>query len=311
MSISKSSVSGQMATPIGDKLLEYLHDYMIFAPQFFQNVAGENKQLQQIKQTANDRRPKMFDASKYIKRPYQRGETLRIPNIPRLHAQDKQEGVEISDQGLTIGNVSLTITMHKYVSVVIEDGADAYDNISLADDMIKREAKALAEAFEDSVLSLFDDFTSEIGSGVGDVITFDDFATMNKTFFKRGVNLDHTNAWAVLTPEQYAVLATQRDEYQFAADKALGTFNSGRIIETPHGIYALRSNRLQSSGGAASGLCFTENAMMAAFAILPRGEKSRDSRKVGTRYYADFMAGVAKLRDEEGIHLNFDSDSAV
>jgi len=303
--ITKSSLSSQMSSPIASRLIEYLHDYMIFAPQFFDSETSDLIPVD----NPYDRRPKIFDASRYINRPCHKGETIRIPYIPRLYAQDKQEGVEITDQGFTVSNVSLTITMHKYVSVVLEDSAEVFDNANLADEMAKREAKALAEAFEDSVIGLFDDFTITSGEGVGDVLTFDDFAGFNKTFFQNGVNLDNTQAWAVLTPDQYANLATQRDEHHFSGEKGVNTFNSGRIIETPHGIYALRSNRLQSSGGVAHGLCFTENAMMCAFAIVPRFEKDRDSRKVGTRFYADFMAGVAKLRDEEGIHLMYDADS--
>jgi hypothetical protein len=304
--VTKSDLSSQLANPVADKLLEHLYDYMIFAPQFFDTSAGKPMKVDE-----GDRRPRIFDASKYIQRAYSKGETIKIPNIPRLHALDKQGNVEITDQSLNVTTVSLTITMHKYVSVVIEDAADAFDNTKLADEMAKREAKALAEAFEDSIIALFDDFTTSVGTGVGDVLTFDDFATLNKIFFQNGVNLDHTPAWAILTADQYANLATQRDEYRLGGDKGSSSFNSGRIIETPHGIYAMRSNRLQSAGGAATGLCFTENALMTAFAIKPRFEENRDPRKVGTRFYADFMAGVAKLRDEEGINLNYDADSVI
>lgn len=307
--LTKTGMKNQMGSPVADRIMEYLYDYMIFAPQFF---SKDGDSISALESTAvNDGRPKIFDASKYIKRPYSKGDTIRIPNIPRLYAKDKQEGIEITDQGFSVGTVPLTITMHKYVSVVLEDSAEAFDNTSISNEMLKSEARALAEAFEDSIISTFNDFTNVAGNGLGDVLTFDDFAGFNRTFFKNGVNLDNTKAWAVLTPEQYAYLATQRDEYQVSGDKAASSFNSGRIIETPHGIRALRSNRLQTSGGVATGLCFTENALMTAFAILPRFEENRDSRKVGTRFYADFMAGVAKMRDEEGIKLNFDSDSIV
>ncbi len=302
--ITRSSLSAQFSNPVADKILEYLYDYLIFAPQFFDAEHGNL-----ISQDPMDKRPKIFDASKYVKRAYSRGETIKIPNIPRLYAQDKLADTEITDQSLNVSSVSLTITTHKYVSVVLEDSAEAFDNTAMVEEMAKREARALAEAFEDSVIATFGDFATVNGGGVGDVLSFDDFAVWNRTFFKKGVNLDHSPAWAILTPEQYSVLATTRDEFTVAGEKGLGTFNSGRIIETPHGIYALRSNRLSSSGGSATGLCFTENALMCAFAIMPRFVETRDDRKVGIRFYADFMAGVAKLRDEEGIRLNFDADS--
>ena len=67
--IGRSSMKNQDANPIADKIMEYLYDYMIFAPQFFDTESGEP-----TKQTPNDdKRPKIFDASKYVKRAYSKG----------------------------------------------------------------------------------------------------------------------------------------------------------------------------------------------------------------------------------------------
>lgn len=297
--ITNSTISAQQVTALNERVLMYLHDFFLFGGGFFSNADIPTE-------TPAGRIP-IYDATSQILKGGSKGETINIPIMGRTFAKDKLPNLPIVNQTQSVTTVSLTLNKHKYVSCLVEDFAKIFDNVNLINNLAKSQAQALAEAFEDDILALFTGFSHSVGSGSGSNLSFDDLATANQILFDNGINPDlDGGAHAILSHYTYRTLSKARDEYQVGGSKGVEGFNKGKILETPHGIHLHRSARVPVASSACKQAVITKDAIMCGFGIRPRTQKEYVITEIGEIILSDVVYGVAELRDEAGVLLNFD-----
>jgi hypothetical protein len=223
-------------------------------------------------------------------------------------AKDKQANVSVVNQTIGVSKKTLTLNKHKYVSISEEDVAQYFTNYDGLKEYAVIQARAVAKAFELDVISLFTGFSNSLGSGGGDVFSFDTCGEITQKFYTLGIDITQpeNQAYVVLDPEHYKDVLIGRDEYQIAGQKGLDQINKGNLIETPHGCKLLRSNFLTKTGGAVKMAALTKEAIMTGFAIKPRLQKDYVLPDLATLQVFDVFYGVAELRDEAGLLLNYD-----
>ena len=301
--ITSSTLTNQQVTTLTGLVLRNLKDLCPLGISFFTNADAPEEPM-------NGKIP-LYDCTSQIKGNAQKGQSVKTPIVGRLYARDKVENSPVSLSTASIETKTLTLNKHKHVAFMIEDYASLFDNIQLVEHLAKEQAYALLEAFEDDILALGTGFSTSVGSGDGSVMSFDTFAEVNRKFTLNKCPLipGKREGHALVTPYQYEDLLIARDEHQLGGQKGLDQANKGWLIETPHGITIHQHPRIPVVSGASKGMVVTNEAIMFGFGIKPRIQQEYQLSALGTLHVADVVYGVAELRDEAGILLNFDSEN--
>ena len=266
--ITSSVITNAKVELLDNMILSALdYELSIFAPGFF-SPAGL---------PAPEYKVPVYDVTPQIKKGARKGDTVTILEFGKLVAKDKIPDTPVVNQTQSIAKRQLTINKHKYVSLLFEDAAEIFANHMNMERFAKEQAKAIAHAFECDILALADGFSQSIGSGNGTVINYDTFGEVNRTFFNAGIDISRpgNEAYAIVTPYVWEDLCASRDEYQLAGDMGVKSFNSGKILETPHGVRVVRSNNYTAASGAVKQMVITKEAIMVGFGIMPRTQRER------------------------------------
>jgi hypothetical protein len=300
--ITKTTLSGQFVNPVTEWCLQAFANASLFAPQFF-SIPGAYIQPEM-------NRPTIKDLSKYIKRSYTKGESVKIPQIALYTVYDKSENVEVTDQSISISYATVTITDHKYISIFEEDASKPFQNFDVWKEATQASMISLARGFENSIVDLGATFSNGTGTTAADTLTISQFAKVGAYYSNAEIPV--TKVWSIVTPDQYAYLKVNgMDEYQITGDSSNKTLNSMKLGQTPHGVNVFQSPHVGTTSSASNSFAFTENAIAAVFAISPEVKTYEDGRKIGKRHYSNYMCGYAILRDAEGYKMPYDPTPAI
>jgi hypothetical protein len=301
--IITSTVNSQLVTQVLTEIMHALPNQLqIFSPNIFSEA----------KLSKPDYGIPLRDVTAQIPAGAKKGQDIKVTFLGDAVAKDKVENSPAVSQTISVSTKTLTLNKHKYVAVTEEDVAKYFTNYDGIREYGTIQARAIAKAFELDVISLFTGFSNSLGSGNGSVFSFDTCGDINQQFHLLGIDITNpeSEAYVVLDPEHYKDVLLGRDEYQIAGMKGLDQANKGKIIETPHGCKLLRSNFITKTGGAAKMAALTKDAIMVGFGIKPRVQRDYILPDLGTLQIADVHYGVAELRDEAGILLNYDEVNA-
>ncbi len=224
------------------------------------------------------------------------GDTIHVPSLSNLVANDKVEGVPTSPQAPTETNTDILIDLHKETTFFIEDIAEVQAKQNLMGMYTDKAGFAIAEAMDTSLAALFAGFSQTFGT-YNTAITTD-------------VVLDSIEALDLaVVPEESRFFTFRPDVKRDLLDLAAYTssdFVEGRPVQTGnigslYGVQTFMSTNLVKSGNNTDNGLFHMDALAIARQILPRTQSDYDLAFLGHRVTVDTVYGVKEMRDTFGV----------
>lgn len=224
------------------------------------------------------------------------GDTVHVPTLSNLVANDKIANVDVSLQAPTETKKDILIDQHKETSFVIEDVAQLKADRNLRSMYTDMASTAIAKAIDYAVASLAAGFSQTYGT-YNTAITAD-------------VVLDSIEQLDLNdVPETDRVFAFRPDVKRDLLDLASYTssdFVSGKPVETGkvgalYGVPTYMTTNLVKAGNNTNNMMFHKQALALAMAQSPRVQSDYILEKLGYLTVVDAVYGTLEMRDDFGV----------
>jgi hypothetical protein len=230
----------------------------------------------------------------------EKGQTLHIPNVSNLTANDKVANTQVTLQSPTEAEQTISINKHKETSFVIEDllkTQSAYNLLSVYTD---KSGYAIAAQFDSDIITAAT-FTQVQGTVNTPLVDSVILASFQK--------LDEANAPVT---DRHFVIAPKGKKEVMSIDKFTLHTGPGYMTEDSpilHGVFgdmygADVSISMQipgATGTSTNNLLFHKEAFAAAMQEQPRVQSQYKQEYLGWLVTVDTIYGVTKLRDKFGV----------
>lgn len=224
------------------------------------------------------------------------GDTVQIPELSNLVANDKVAGANVSFQAPTESNQTINVTTHKECSFVLEDITAIQANVDLNAEYTGKAGYAIAKAVDSSISSLASGFSTTKGT-YNTAITSDVILDSVQALDDADVPQDDRHF--VMKPE------TKRDILDITTYIS-NDFVSGKPVEngklgSVYGVNTYMSTQIVKSGNNTNNMMFHRDAIGIAFSRDIRTVSEYRAAKLGTEVVTDVIYGVAEVRDDFGV----------
>ena len=240
-----------------------------------------------------------------------RGDTLHIPNISNLTANDKTQGSEVTTQAVTETETQISIDKWKETSFEIEDIVKVQSQYDLRSEYTEKAGYAIAQAVDTDLLGLYSSLTSTDVGTYGTDIT-------DATIVAAIQALDEVDApledrCLVIKPSQKAAImkldkfvkATYLGEYQKATPVKRGP-NNRYLWGDIYGVPTYYTNQVTTTAGTPTqthNLLFHKEAFALALQQAPRTQAAYWQKDLAWIVTCDTIYGFSVLRDTFGVEL--------
>jgi len=242
-------------------------------------------------------RVKRFDS--LVNQNMKAGDTIHIPQLSNLVANDKVADTDVTFQAPTEGEVVLSISEHKEASFQLEDIAAIQSNSDLNSEYTSKAGYAVAEAIDTDLAALAPTFATNQGT-YNTAITTD--VILDSILDLDNANVPQDNRSFVYTPK------VKRDIIDIT-EYISNDFVDGRpvqngLIGTLYGVQTFMSTNILVTGGTdTSNMLFHRDAIALAVQRMPRTETQRMARAIATDVVTDTIYGFVLQRPDFGVEV--------
>lgn len=229
------------------------------------------------------------------------GDTINIPDVSALTAQDKAAETEVTLQSPTETKFSVSINKWKHVAFLIEDMVKVQSASNLRKEYTDKAGYAVGKAVDSDLLALYSTLTQSTGSAGVDVD--------EETILEAKKQLDEADAprsdrTLLVAPSQEKSLLriprfTEADKIADSG-KALKEGMLGRI----HGFDVFVSTNVPSDSGTIKNIAFQRDAFVLATQSYPRVQAAYVLEYLGTLVVVDEIYGVSVFRNDHAVVIN-------
>jgi len=240
-----------------------------------------------------------------------RGDTVHIPEVSNLVANDKVANTDVTLQAITESERTILIDQWKEASFLVEDIVKTQSNYDLMAEYTSKAGYAIARAIDSALLARWSAFTNPaVGTYGVDITDAVLVAALQK--------LDEANApledrAIILKPSQKAALmkldkfvkADYLGQYDNPTPVKRGPNNRylwGEIYGTP--VYYTTQVPVDAGTPAEThNLCFHKEGLALALQLAPRTQGTYWQRSLGWLVTVDTIYGSAALRLDHGVEI--------
>lgn len=229
------------------------------------------------------------------------GDTINIPDVSSLSAEDKSAQTEVSLQATTESKFSVSINKWKHVAFLIEDIVKIQSATDLRKEYTDKAGSAIAKAVDTDLIGLYSSLTQTVGSQGIDID--------EETILEAKQKLDEADApradrTLLIAPSQEKSLLriprfTEADKIADGG-KAIKDGMIGRI----HGFDVFVTTNVPVSGGTTKNLAFQKDAFVLANQSYPRVQAAYILEYLGTLVVVDEIYGVSVFRNDHAVVIN-------
>lgn len=224
------------------------------------------------------------------------GDTIHVPSLSNLSANDKLANLSVTLQAPTETNVDILINKHKETSYVVEDIAQLKTNRNLRQLYTEPSATAIADAIDGDLATLVAAFSQTKGT-YNTAITTD--VLLDSIEVLDLANVPMSDRCFVFRAD------VKRDLLDIAAYTSSDYVN-GKPVHTGeigdlYGVKTYMSNNMVISGSNTNNGLFHKQALALAMAQAPRAQISYSLRDLGTLAVIDAVYGVKEMRSTFGV----------
>lgn len=240
-----------------------------------------------------------------------RGDTIHIPNISNLTANDKTQGSEVTTQAVTETETTITIDNWKETSFEIEDIMKVQSNYDLRSEYTEKSGYAIAAQIDTDLLGLYSSLTSTdvgtYGNDISDATIVSALETLDL------VNAPLVDRYFVIYPTQKSALmkldkfvkADYLGQYQQATPVRKGPNNRylwGEIYGIPT-YYTTQVNQTSGTPTQTHNILFHKEAFALALQQSPRTQASYWQKDLAWIVTVDAIYGLTALRTTFGVEV--------
>jgi hypothetical protein len=227
--------------------------------------------------------------------------TLLIPNITAMTAHSKSNATVVTLNNPTDNQVTLTVDTWYECSFAIEDKEaeqvkKSYNYMSV---LAKNAAATVAQAYEDAIIALFDNFSQTVGTSA---------AALADSNIRRAIQyLDAANA---PKNDRAFILSTKQvwsdlmgiDKFTLVQNAPGADPVMKGMVGYLYGIPVIASNRIGTTLGSAQGCLAHKDAIVHASTIM-RVQSNYIPQYLSTVTTADVVFGCIENRDSSGVWI--------
>ena len=240
-----------------------------------------------------------------------RGDTIHIPNISNLTAEDKTQGSEVSTQVVTETETSISIDQWKETSFEIDDIASVQSQYDLRSEYTEKSGYAIAQAVDTDVLGLYSSLTSTDVGTYGTDITDATLVAAIQTLDE--VDAPIQDRYFVIAPSQKAAImkldkfvkADYLGEYDRPTPVKVGP-NNRYLWGEIYGIPVYYTNQVPTTAASPTqthNILFHKEAFALAMQQAPRTQASYWQKDLAWLVTVDVIYGVSALRTTFGVEI--------
>lgn len=240
-----------------------------------------------------------------------RGDTIHIPNISNLTANDKTQGSEVTTQAITETETSISIDQWKETSFEIEDIVKTQSQYDLRSEYTSKAGYAIAEAIDSDLLGLYSSLTSTDVGEYGVDVTDATLVTAIET-------LDNVNA---PLEDRYFIVKPSQKSAVMKLDKFVSAYHLGDVnMSSPvqkgpnsrylwgeiYGIPFYYSTQVNTTAGTPTqthNMLFHKEAFALALQQAPRTQASYWQKDLAWIVTVDTIYGFSVLRSTFGVEV--------
>lgn len=240
-----------------------------------------------------------------------RGDTIHIPNLSNLSANDKAANTQVTLQSVTETETTININKHKETSFLVEDIVKVQSNYDLMSEYTSKAGFAIAEQVDADLLALYTGFTNTdvgtYGSNVTNAVVLSAIEALdlaNAPLDDRNFVFDPRQKTAIAQIDQF-VRADYLGNYQSAKPAASGP-QSRQLWGELWGIPAYYTKQVPTTAGTPTqyhNILFHKEAIALAMQQKPRVQSNYILEYLGTLVVTDVIYGVKNLRGDFGIEI--------
>lgn len=229
------------------------------------------------------------------------GDTINIPDVSALTAQDKTPETEVNLQSPTETKFSVSINKWKHVAFLIEDMVKVQSASNLRKEYTDKAGFAVGKAVDSDLLALYSSLTQSTGSENVDV---DEETILEAKKQLDEADAPRTDRTLLIAPSQEKSLLriprfTEADKIADGG-KAIKEGMLGRI----HGFDVFVSTNVPKVGENTKNIAFQRDAFVLATQSYPRVQAAYVLEYLGTLVVVDEIYGVSVFRNDHAVVIN-------
>lgn len=224
------------------------------------------------------------------------GDTIHVPSLSNLVANDKVKNVKVQLQAPTETNTDISLDTHKEVSFLVEDMAQTQSSRDLRAPYTEKAGYALAKAMDSSLAALAASFSQTKGT-YNTAITTD--VVLDSIELLDEADAPENDRYFVFRPD------VKRDLLDLAAYTS-SDYVGGRPVETGsigslYGVDTYMSTNIYKTGSNTNNMLFQKEAIALAKQKNVRVQSDYDVQELGWVTVADCIYGVKEMRDNHAV----------
>jgi len=241
----------------------------------------------------------------------EKGDTIHIPDISELSANDKTANNEVTLQTVTESQSNLSIDTHKEVSFEIEDIVKTQSQFDLRSLYTKSAGYAIAKAIDTGLLGLYSSLTSTDVGTYGVDLT--DATVVAAIQALDEANVPMEERYFVIKPSQKAALLKLD---KFVKADFLGQYDQPTVVRKGpnnrylwgdiYGIPTYYTNQVTTTAGTPTqthNIMFHKEAFMLAMQLGPRTQGNYWAKDLAWLVTVDCIYGLGAFRTDHGVEV--------
>lgn len=224
------------------------------------------------------------------------GDTIHVPSLTNLVANDKIANVSVTLQAPTETNTDILIDTHKETSYVVEDITELQSNRNLRDLYTSKASYAIAKAIDSDLAALAAGFSNTKGTydtGITTDVILDSIELLDLA------DVPESERYFCFRPD------VKRDLLDLNAYVS-SDYIEGRPVATGsigslYGVDTYMSTNLVKTVNNTDNMLFHKQALALAVAQNARVQTDYEQRELGYLTTVDTVYGVKEMRDDFGV----------
>jgi len=224
------------------------------------------------------------------------GDTIHVPNLSNLTANDKVAGADVSFQAPTETAIDISIDTHKEASFKLEDITKIQANVDLNAEYTNKAGYALAKAIDSSIAALAASFSQTKGT-YATAITTDVILDSILLLDEADVPFDDRHFVMKSSTKRDIIDITTYTSNDFVNGKPVETGKIGML----YGLNTYISENIYNSTTSNNNMMFHRDAMGLALQKAPRTKADYNVASIAWEVVTDTIYGVAEMRDDHAV----------
>lgn len=240
-----------------------------------------------------------------------KGDTINIPNLSNLSANDKSASTQVTLQTVAESNTQISINKHKEASFLVEDLLKVQSNYDLMGEYTSKAGFAIAQQVDTDLLGEYSNLTNTdvgtYGSDITDAVVLAGIEALDLA------NAPLEDRAFVIYPTQKTALARID---KFVKADYLGQYDRPTVVKTGpnsrmlwgdiYGVPVYYTKQVTSSAGTPTqyhNMLFHKEAFALAMQVAPRTQSAYILEYLANLVVVDAIYGVKTLRSTFGVEV--------